>query len=81
MVLSCAGAERRVRKPAEEASVSECLQVLTRPERERSHGVVSFRSGRETALINTHLLKGRRGKLIEPGQLKSLGTDAFIAFR
>ena len=62
---------------------SECFRVSAgayEADRERSHGVVSFTSGREAAMINTHLLKGRRGSLIAPGQLKSLGTDAFIAF-
>ena len=44
--------------------------------RERSHDVVSFKGGCETA--GQPFLKGNAKA--EPGQLKSLGTDAFIAF-
>ena len=43
---------------------------------ERSHDVVSFKGGRETA--GRPSLKG--DAKLEPGQPKSLGTDAFIAF-
>ena len=49
--------------------------MLTRL-RERSHDVVSFKGGRETAGRTS--LKG--DAKLEPGQPKSLGTDAFIAF-
>ena len=49
--------------------------MLTRL-RERSHDVVSFKGGRETA--GRPSLKGDAKP--EPGQSKSLGTDAFIAF-
>lgn len=52
--------------------VQECLQA----KRERSHGVVSFSSGREAAPPTAP----EGGATAEPGQLKSLGTDAFIAF-
>ena len=49
--------------------------MLTRL-REQSHDVVGFKGGRETAGRTS--LKGDAKP--EPGQSKSLGTDAFIAF-
>ena len=53
-----------------------CQWVLTRP-KERSTGVVGFISDRKIAAPDTPL-RGSGGA--EPGQLKSLGTDAFVAF-
>ncbi len=53
-----------------------CQWVLTRP-KERSTGVVGFICDRKIAAPDTPL-RGSGGA--EPGQLKSLGTDAFVAF-
>ena len=51
------------------------LWVLTWP-KEQSLGGVSFSSGRETVEPDSPFWRRRTA----PGQLKSLGTDAFIAF-
>ncbi len=44
---------------------------------EKSNGVVSFNSDLKVAVPEASFLRSGR---YEPGQLKSLGTDAFVAF-
>ena len=82
MVLSCAGAERLLRKTkARRAKALMRLRSLTRPKGAIPRCCKFIKRPRAAALISHRcFLREVKGELIAPGQLKSLGTDAFIAF-
>ena len=82
MFLSCAGAERLLRKTkCREAKALMCRGHLRDQEGAIPRCCKFIKRSRAAALISHHsFFREALGELIAPGQLKSLGTDAFIAF-
>ena len=77
--VSC---EASVQAEELKAKVLRCLRRLTRRAGAIPRCCKFIKRSRATALISPpNFLRGKEEKrLIAPGQLKSLGTDAFIAF-
>ena len=73
--------EASAQAEALKAKVLRCLRRLTSQAGEIPRCCRFFKRSSNAALISHHFPKGEAGsRLIAPGQLKSLGTDAFIAF-